>query len=342
MPLEPTQPTALFWVYDPEVPSYRHRLRSLIPALEAEGWRCREERFPHRRYIRRILERRGPLAAADLLVIAKINLAVGEAALLRRAARRIVFDFDDAIWVRKPRRLGELPGESWLRRRKFAHTCRLADLVTAGNATLAAAAGRHAGRVEVVPTPVDVDRYAAADVAERPAGRVLVWIGLPENLPYLELARPAIARVAGELPGTVLRVVSSRFPDWPEVPMERVPWSAAGEAAALATADVGLMPLADDEWTRGKCAFKLLQYMAAGLPCVASPVGANREAVADGETGLWAEGTAGWAAALRRLLASPELRREMGRAGRQRVRRGYDRPAVNARTVALYRSLLGS
>lgn len=340
-------PTALLWSYDPEAPSFRHRLRSALPALEAAGWRCRVDKLPHRRYVRRVVERRREIAAADLLVIAKVNLALGEGGLVRRWARRIVFDFDDAIWLRKPRRLGEAPHRSRVRERKFGDTCRRADLAVAGNGFLAAEAERQVGsraartppRIEVVPTPVDVARYPASPPAGR-RGRTLVWIGLPENLVYLEPVRPALARLAVRYPDLVLRVVSSEFPDWPEVPIERVPWSEAGEVDALATAGVGLMPLTDDEWSRGKCAFKLLQYMAAGLPCVASPVGANREAIADGESGLLAAGDEGWERALAALLDSPELRARMGEAGRERAERLYDRRVIAQRIVALYGSLL--
>ena len=105
---------------------------------------------------------------------------------------------------------------------------------------------------------------------------------------YLEMIRPALARLAARHPALSVRVICSAFPDWPEIRIERIPWSAATEAASLAAAHIGVMPLTDDEWSRGKCAFKLLQYMAAALPCVASPVGANTEAVVDGVTGFHA------------------------------------------------------
>jgi glycosyltransferase involved in cell wall biosynthesis len=332
-----SRPRLLVWSYDPGLPSFRHRLAPLAAELGAAGWEVEVDRIPKGRYLRRIDERRGAVEAADLVVLGKINLAFGEGRRLRGLARRLVLDFDDAIYLRKPRRPGRPPGDSWVRRAKFARTCAVCDLVLAGNAELAAAAAPTARRVEVVPTPVDAAAYPER-VAGR-AGRTLVWIGLPENLPYLQPLRPVLAGLAAEHPEMRLRIVSSAFPDWPEVPIERVVWSERGEVEAVATAGIGLMPLTDDGWSRGKCAFKLLQYMAAGLPAVASPVGANRDAVVDGDTGLLASTPAEWAAALGSLLADPARCAAMGAAGRRRIFERYDRAVVVPRAAALLAAL---
>jgi glycosyltransferase involved in cell wall biosynthesis len=325
--------TARFWSYDPGVPSFRLRLAPVAAALAARGWRCTVERLPRGRRLRRVVERRGTLAQTDLLVLHKLNLAPGEGPLLRRWAPAVAFDVDDAIYLRKPRRLGDAPGDSWLRRRKFAASCRAAGLVLAGNPTLAAAVPRaDAAKVALAPTPVDVGRYTVLPAAER-RPHTLVWIGLAENLFYLDAVRPVLAALARRYPRLVLRVVSSSAPVWDDPPVEHVAWSEAGEAAALATAGVGLMPLADDAWTRGKCAFKLLQYMAAGLPCVASPVGANRDAVVDGETGLLAADGDGWRRSLERLLDDPARGFGMGCAGRRKVETEYATAVVSARVA---------
>jgi glycosyltransferase involved in cell wall biosynthesis len=160
---------------------------------------------------------------------------------------------------------------------------------------------------------------------------VLVWVGMPGNVQYLAPLRPVLAALTRRFPGLQLRVVSSAFPDWHDVVIDRVAWSPQVEKQALASADIGLMPLADDAYTRGKCAFKLLQYMAAGLPCVASPVGANNEVLADGRSGLLAASTADWEVALARLLADAPLRQAMGAAGRARVLGLYDADVVAPR-----------
>ena len=170
--------------------------------------------------------------------------------------------------------------------------CAIADLVTAGNETLAAAARPYARRVEILPTPIDLAPYSGPSL-ER-SGTRLVWIGLPGNLPYLEILREPLARLSGEFPALSLKVLSERPPAALPIPVEFVRWSAESEARELAACDIGLMPLSDDDWTRGKGGFKLLQYMAARLPTVASPVGVNREIVAEGETGFLAADSSGW------------------------------------------------
>ena len=340
LPASDDAPAVLLLAYDPDAPSFRHRLRDVAARLGADGWTCAVERFSRRRYFLRLLRRRRELAAARCVVLSKINLGLGEAALLSRWARCVVLDFDDAIYLRRPRGAGRPPGRSALRERKFDDTCATAALVLAGNEALAARAGARARRVEIVPTSVDVAAFPEQPTERH--GNTVVWIGRPENLVYLELVRPALAALTRETPGLTLRVVSSHFPEWPEVRIERVPWSEAAEGAALASADVGVMPLFDDDWTRAKCAFKLLQYMAASLPSVASPVGANREVVLEGQTGHLAGGPEEWTARLREILTSPERAAAMGRAARASVRRRFDRPATVARVTDLLHEVVSA
>jgi len=328
----------LFWVHDPAAPSFRHRLAAHIPALESAGFSCEVETFPRRRYGLRILERIGRLREFDLLVIAKFKLETGERAVVRRLARKIVYDFDDAVYFSKPDRLGDPPGRGRGRIRKFCATCAIADLVVAGNETLAAEARRCSRRVEVVPTSIDLERYSR--LASPPdAGATVVWIGLPGNLPYLDLLKKPLAKLAAEFPGLRLKVVSGRPPEGFSLPVDFVPWSEETEARELESAAVGAMPLSDDDWTRGKGGFKLLQYMAARLPVVASPVGVNREIVVEGETGFLTADERGWEEALRRLLGDRERGRRMGEAGRKRVEERYERSIVSGRLVRLYSTI---
>jgi glycosyltransferase involved in cell wall biosynthesis len=327
-------PSAVLLGYDLEQPSFRHRMRSLIGTLESAGWHVRPERFPSGRYGLRTWERRSLLREADVVVLHQIKLSAIEARLFAAFTRRSIFDVDDAIYVRKPRRLGETPDESAWRKRKFAATCRLVDVVAAGNDVLAGVARDAARSVEVLPTSIDTSMYqpTVATPADPPT---VVWIGSPENLIYLEMIRPALGRLAGRYPTLKLRVICSSFPDWSEVKIEGIPWSSATEAQSLAGAHIGVMPLTDDAWARGKCAFKLLQYMAAALPCVASPVGANTEAVIDGFNGFHARSGDGWERSLESLIQSPELRARFGAAGRAHVESRYAMHTYQARYLEL-------
>ena len=331
---------ALLLGYDLDQPSFRHRMRALAAPLETAGWQVRLERFPSGRYGRRTWERRGLLRWADVVVLHQIKLSGIEARLLGALSRRRIFDVDDAIYVRKPRRLGEPVGDSRWRRQKFAATCRSVNVVAAGNDVLASVARPAARRVEILPTSIDVSCYRPA-AAGRAGPPTIVWIGSPENLIYLEMIRPALARLAARHANLKVRVICSAFPEWREIDVERVVWSEAAEADALAAAHIGIMPLTDDEWSRGKCAFKLLQYMAAALPCVASPVGANTEAVIDGFNGFHAASLAEWEDRLERLIVSPELRERYGASGLEHVERRYSMRTYRQRYASLLADLAG-
>ena len=331
-------PTVMLLGYGLEQPSYRHRMRSLIEPLQAAGWQVREEQFPSGRYGLRTWERRALLRGADVTVLHQIKLSAIEARLFAAFSRRRVFDVDDAIYVRKPRRLGEPPDESAWRKQKFAATCRWVDAVAAGNDVLAGVARATAKEIAVLPTSIDTACYETtfASPEEPPT---IAWIGSPENLIYLDMIRPALARLTKRYPALKMRVICSEFPDWSDVNVERVPWSSATEAHFLAGAHIGVMPLTDDAWSRGKCAFKLLQYMAAALPCVASPVGANTEAVMDGVNGFHATDVDAWERGLEKLILSPGLRASFGAKGRQHVEARYSLASYRANYLQLLNRL---
>jgi glycosyltransferase involved in cell wall biosynthesis len=327
-------PNAVLLGYDLNQPSFRHRMQTLVGTLDSAGWDVRTERFPSGRYGLRTWERRRLLQWADVAVLHQIKLSALEVRLFASLSRRRVFDLDDAIYVRKPRRLGEVADDSVWRRRKFIATCRWVNVVAAGNEVLAGAARACARDTVILPTSIEASDYRATTATQADAPTI-AWIGSPENLVYLEMIRPALARLAMRHPTLKLRVICSRFPRWPEVRIEEVAWSSATEAAALATAHIGVMPLSDDEWARGKCAFKLLQYMAASLPCVASPVGANTEAVIEGVSGFHAKHLGDWERALELLINSPELRSRLGAGGRAHVEDRYSLRAYQRRYLDL-------
>jgi glycosyltransferase involved in cell wall biosynthesis len=150
-----------------------------------------------------------------------------------------------------------------------------------------------------------------------------VWIGQHSTLPCLTYAQPLLAAAAARLPGLSLKVICNRFPTLDQITVLPRVWSSETEANEIASADIGVSWLPDDPWSQGKCGLKVLQYMAAGLPVVANPVGMNRQMIVHGENGYLAESAEDWAGAIARLAADPALRQRMGAAGRAMVEEHY-------------------
>jgi glycosyltransferase involved in cell wall biosynthesis len=196
-----------------------------------------------------------------------------------------------------------------------------ASHVTAGNRVLAAYAQRHNSNTHVLPTVVDTQRYQPRRGNDRGEVFTVGWIGSPSTAPYMEQLVAPLSAIAREGPVRLV-VIGGRAPGVPGVDVVELPWDEALEVEQLNTFDVGVMPLPNSDWARGKCAFKLIQYMACGLPVVASPVGANQDVVTP-ECGLLVTTPGEWTDALRTLRDRPSLRRQMGDAGRQRVERSY-------------------
>lgn len=262
-----------------------------------------------------------------------------EALLL--AGRRYVLDLDDAIFHNYDLAAGRLVRE--VLSAKIDRLMAGAALVTAGTSYLAQRA-RAAGalRVELLPSVIDLTFYpdptleSEDDVVAGNQCVRIVWIGSPATVHYLELLRRPLQRVARELQLEV-HVIGAAPPTWPSVKTVSVPWSVAEEGAAIRRCDVGIMPLTDGPWERGKCAYKLVQYMACGKPVIASPVGANKEIVVDGVNGFLASTEEQWVSRLLALAADSDLRRVMGRRGRAKVEAELCVQAVAPRFAALLR-----
>jgi len=193
--------------------------------------------------------------------------------------------------------------------------------VVAGNEELASYARRFNRNVTVIPTVIDPARYTPAAVPR--AGHVTVgWIGTAGNLPLLEPLRPVLARLGHER-GVRVKIVSSEPPDWPEVPLEFERWTLGRSVDAIRELDVGLMPLTDTPWNRGKCGFKSIEYMALTIPPVGSPVGMLSSLIDHGRNGLLATDQDAWRRCLDDLIDSVEKRTRMGIQARETVRERY-------------------
>jgi glycosyltransferase involved in cell wall biosynthesis len=244
---------------------------------------------------------------------------------------RFVADYDDAWHLRY--RDHRAPPIRALLARKIETVMRCATLVTAGNPYLVDIARKSgARRIVKVPTVLDLDHYVVAEHRDRHPVQI-VWIGSSLNSRYLVEICEALRTVCENGRAEVL-VIGGRPIDLPGVPTRFAPWSEEQEADALANADIGIMPLPDNEWERGKCAFKILQYMAAGLPVVASPVGVNRTVVSP-EIGFLPASQTEWTQALSQLVGDVDLRARMGHAGRVKVEREFSLAAWGPRVVSL-------
>lgn len=266
-------------------------------------------------YVRR-LRKLGGVAGFDVVWIEKEALPWlpewVERVWLRKAAH-VVVDYDDAMFHRYDHHSFRVVRK--VLGRKIDRVMAAADVVVVGNEYLAErAAEAGARRIEWVPTVIDASRYPSCGRAPSPGAPVIGWIGSPDTVRFLT----PIFEVANAIAACrdVRFVAIGARPDQLEgSPFEAVPWTEAREVEYLSALDIGIMPLQDTPWQRGKCGYKLIQYMACGLPVVASPVGVNRKLVSEGRNGFLARTDDEWKKALLALVDSPALRKTMGDLG---------------------------
>lgn len=262
----------------------------------------------------------------DAVVVHREAALIGPAIyerLLASTGKPIIYDFDDAIWS---------PGQAWKNglfsrlhfTSKTSTICRLAEAVTVGNEYLAAYARQRTPHVFVVPSTIDLAEYPPIPEPPNDGKFIICWTGSTSTLVHFEHARDPLERVAALVPLAV-KVICSIPPERPiaGAEMRFVPWSASREAEDVGTSHAGIMPLPDDEVSRGKGAMKALQFMATGRPVVVSPVGINSEIIRHGENGLLADTAEQWVEALVGLQRDPELRERLGRAARRTVEEGF-------------------
>lgn len=274
---------------------------------------------------------------ARVALIQKVLLPLPLAVWLRWHRKKVLFDFDDAIFTT------ENPDAGWMSRlRSRRHRRLMPAMLKAASAALvenpytAGFASTYCPRVETITGPVDTERYRPVELSER-AVAVLVWIGSPTTAAYLEPLRAPLVELGKRYTGLKLLVIGATF-QVDGLKVECEPWSLETEVALLQACDIGLMPLPDDPWTRGKGGYKILQYSAVGLPVVASPVGINTTLVEEGVSGLLADTPEAWVTALSHLIDAAALRRRMGAEGRSRMLLDYSLKVSARRFSELVRS----
>lgn len=279
----------------------------------------------------------------DLVFVQREALMTGSIRFERALAatgKPLIYDFDDAIW-----RMDVSEGNRKLRWLKDpAKTPRIIGLAThviAGNAFLADYAKQHNGHVEVIPTVIDTERYMPMDAAKRSDGKVVIgWTGSLTSTPHLMTAVPMLLKLQEEFRGRIVfRFISDRPVIIPGLEVEQITWNAASEPEDLAPIDIGIMPLPDTEWSRGKCGFKGLQYMGMAKAVVLARVGVNATIVRDGENGFLAGSDEEWLAKLRLLVNDADLRRRLGAEARRTVEQAYSTVAWRDRYLELFNEL---
>lgn len=253
------------------------------------------------------------------------------------SGKPVVYDYDDAIF-----HMYDSNPSAAVRRllgRKLEGMLSRAAAVVCGNRYIQTYAERFCPNTVVIPTVVDTDVYLPARAEARQSAAPLVgWIGSPSTWVNVEPVVPAVVAALAPFGGR-FRAVGAGAAAGPRPGLEFAEWNQATEVDELQRLDIGIMPLIDRPFQNGKCGYKLIQYMACGVPVVASPVGVNSEIVAHGENGFLASTEEEWAEALLRLLSDADLRRRMGEAGRRRVEQRYSLQVQQPRLLALFRSV---
>ncbi len=326
-------------LYPDRAASSRYRVAQFLPQLRAAGMQCTVESaigdqdfarltgpdrvgrafwYHAKETPRRVTQVLGAWRY-DVVFLQKAVMTAslrGMDRLLRSRARRLVYDVDDAVHLAPPHALRGV----WKRfedREQNRTLMRTSDNVLAGNDWLRSAVESCGGNATTFPTVVDTDRFVPAK-SPPPEFRV-GWIGNSSTTPHLNAAASIAATDHADLS---IRLVGAdpNLTPWRSADVR--PWSLDTEVAEIQQFSVGIMPLPKDEWSRGKCALKALQYMACGVPCVATPYGAICDIIRDGENGLFADSPQQWRDTIERLR-DPELRRRLGNAGRATVDDAY-------------------
>jgi glycosyltransferase involved in cell wall biosynthesis len=309
------------------VPSARFRIRQLIPALRGFGVYMREfipliSKYPPAAKWLRPFWGGGAVAVRvpDVLATHLYDAVFLQRELLSTfltlepfTKRPRVLDVDDAIFLHRG---GRFAG-------RLAQKC---DLIICGNDYLADVFSRWNKNITVIPTAVDVRRYRLNKGTAQGKSDVIGWIGTSSNFKYLYEIEPALVKVLKVFPEVMLRIIADERPVFRGVDERRldfIPWSSESEVRGMQGMSVGIMPLRDSAWTRGKCSFKMLQYMASGLPVVVSPVGMNKQVLSLGNAGFGANSEIEWVTALVDLLKDNNERMKMGITGRHIVKKYF-------------------
>ena len=317
--------------------SYRYRVEQFLPYWKAYGIDMHPLRITSKSYPQKlsIALRSG---AYDYVWLQRKPLARLFTSIIARNTR-LIYDYDDAFYAiesylkEKPK--PTQPGSRQIVRRLNA-VLKKSSIIIAGSDALANYARQfNPDNTFIIPTAYGKITQPPKPIAKQDVPVTIGWIGNTGNLYFLSMIDRAGSAIQQRFPGTRFSVMSGKAPEGLKTRWEFAPWSKEAEANWLDSIDIGIMPLEDDEWSRGKCAFKLLQYMAHGKPVVASRVGANLNAVIDGTSGFLATSEAEWKAAFETLVTHPEERFRMGKESLKHFLSTYERERVQEQMATL-------
>ncbi len=246
--------------------------------------------------------------------------------------KKIIYDFDDAIWISDTR--NNLIG--WMKAfYKIRYICNWSYKVSAGNQYLADYAGKNGGSVVLLPTCVDVENHHNRLKVHKPGKVVIGWTGSHSTLKYLGALVPVLKKVVSEFDAEFL-VICNKPPEFTFDGLRFIYWKEESEIDDLLNMDIGIMPLIPDAWSEGKCGFKLIQYLALGIPSLASPVGVNATIIEEGVNGFLCESPTSWYSAMETLVRDHALRASMGENGREKITREFSIQTHSATFISLF------
>ncbi len=307
---------------------FRQRIAVYISSLRTNGIDCEVAQLPRGSLARRKLFKHA--VDFDGALLHKKGLNPFDSFWLRRYSKKLIYHFDDAIMYSTKTD----NHKSWPRLVRFRRSVRLADMVITGSNYLAEHALKFNPNVIILASGIKTSDYKINRLPEKDDKVRLVWIGSKSTLCYLKEIKPALEQIGSRSNNVVLRIICDDFFDLQNMKVEKCQWSDQTRAFNLATCDIGLAPLPDNRFTRGKCSFKVLEYAAAGLPVIASPIGTNTNHVRENITGFFAKDIAEWVYRISYLIENPQLRRRMGEEGRGYAE-NFDISLIGKRLVEL-------
>lgn len=299
-------------------PASRYRVLQYLPYLKESYIESRVALFPDSFW--QWMKFFSELRKYHTVFVQKKRLWRWQLWYLKRKRVRIIYDFDDAVMFKSPVDGG---GWSFKRQRTFARMVRYSDRVVAGNQYLKSQALPYNKNITIIPTAIDTSRYTIKDYCRNKKNVTIGWIGSKSSLPFLKELMPAFDQLAAQDNLLELKIICNDFFDCRKMPVVKKMWALEDENADLQEIDIGLAPLPNHEWTKGKCATKLLQYLAAGIPVVCSPVGVHNEIIQEGVNGFFAASPLEWIEKIGLLAKDKALRERIGREGKKTVESSY-------------------